>query len=929
MTAIKRLGMYWKYATRSLTRGGQRTLLAIFCVAVGVMAIVALQLVGNMVDGALTGNIRAGNGGDISVRSDITPLRADQVTTLFDRLRADGTLSDYTAVSSHQVITKDASGQSQFYVLSAVDPTKFPLAGAPVFTEPGNASLSSLLNGNTVVITDQLLSQLHAHLGDTLTVNATSDGRILNITIGGVIASGGYFNSPMMLMSLDGYAAVPSSAGLPVSYNAVYANVPGGTDAHEDTAKKAIQQGLPQATVTTTKDAIQQNEQAVGYIRNFLQIVGLLALLIGGVGIINTMQVLLRRRRIEIAMLKTTGYKQRDLYAMFGLEAALLGLLGGAVGAGAGVGVSFLVKAIVERAIMLQLPVTIDPLTVASGVAIGFFTALIFGLMPIVQSSQVRPQAVIRDLPEGGRVGSVALSIGLVALLAALFFALALSILQNLPLAISAVVGAGVFLFLLSLVFALVVFLISHLPVLETFRWWYVLLVMLGLAISVAVWFAFPTLGIIFGALSLLGLIVVLLPRTVKSNVKMALRNIGRQRTRTVTTLVALYIGVFAIGLILVLGQNIQDKINDILATQVTYNSYVIAGANDKAAIDAELSRISGIQGQLVNTTASAVPVSIDGVPLGQILANTTQGGSTTSQAREEVLAYLSIPLGYDLAQGSLPDPKSIPIVKGAHDTTVGRALTSADAGLVNGAYNVLMPERASLAPLNLHLGSQIVLAGQVGKTTVTANVVGFYGTTLSGLNFAGGGMYSDYALTAALSQGHEFYVYSLILDPRHASQTLKTIQQAVPAAQTFSIADFLLVINNVLNNLIIMLTALASLAMIAGIIIIANAVALALLERRRELGILKAVGHTSGNVLGEVLIENGIIGFTGGLLAMLLVTLAITVLSKLLFKTDFGVGAPLTIGIILATALGCMLVAALVAWQATRVRPLEVLRYE
>jgi cell division protein FtsX len=51
-------GFYWRYATRSLWRGGQRTLLAIFCVAVGVMAIVSLQLVGNMVNNGLTANVR-------------------------------------------------------------------------------------------------------------------------------------------------------------------------------------------------------------------------------------------------------------------------------------------------------------------------------------------------------------------------------------------------------------------------------------------------------------------------------------------------------------------------------------------------------------------------------------------------------------------------------------------------------------------------------------------------------------------------------------------------------------------------------------------------------------------------------------------------------------------------------------------------------
>ena len=52
-----KLGLYWSYATRSLIRGGQRTVLAVFCVAVGVMAIVALQLVGLSVNQALVGNI--------------------------------------------------------------------------------------------------------------------------------------------------------------------------------------------------------------------------------------------------------------------------------------------------------------------------------------------------------------------------------------------------------------------------------------------------------------------------------------------------------------------------------------------------------------------------------------------------------------------------------------------------------------------------------------------------------------------------------------------------------------------------------------------------------------------------------------------------------------------------------------------------------
>ncbi|MGZ3602281.1 MAG: ABC transporter permease, partial [Ktedonobacterales bacterium] len=161
---MKRLVMYWKYATRSLLRGGQRTLLAIFCVAVGVLAIVALQLVGNMVNNALTGNIREGNGGDIAVTSDITPFTSDQLPT-FDQLTSQGTLTSYTAVVRQRADSKDALGQRQFYTLYAVDPTTFPQAGTPVFTDPSDGSFSSLLSGDTVVVTNALLTQLHAHKG--------------------------------------------------------------------------------------------------------------------------------------------------------------------------------------------------------------------------------------------------------------------------------------------------------------------------------------------------------------------------------------------------------------------------------------------------------------------------------------------------------------------------------------------------------------------------------------------------------------------------------------------------------------------------------------------------------------------------------------------------------------------------------------------
>src|SRR5205823_13654432 len=87
--------MYFNYTSRSLLRGGQRTMLAIFCVAVGVMAIVSLQLVGQMINSAFTNNVREANGGDIAVSSPTIPFKQSDLA-FFDKLKSNATITSYT-----------------------------------------------------------------------------------------------------------------------------------------------------------------------------------------------------------------------------------------------------------------------------------------------------------------------------------------------------------------------------------------------------------------------------------------------------------------------------------------------------------------------------------------------------------------------------------------------------------------------------------------------------------------------------------------------------------------------------------------------------------------------------------------------------------------------------------------------------------------
>jgi putative ABC transport system permease protein len=541
--------------------------------------------------------------------------------------------------------------------------------------------------------------------------------------------------------------------------------------------------------------------------------------------------------------------------------------------------------------------------------------------LPIVQAANIRPLSVIRELPEGRRVGSIFLTIGLLLLLSVLFCALAIVILNDVVLGISAVYGAFSFLGLLSLFFGLVVFLISILPVPERFSIGYLALVIVGLAISAVLYLTIlPTFGGLLFVVSLMGIVIVLLPRSWKSNTKIALRNLGRRRARTTTTLLALFVGVFTIGLILVLGQDLRDNINAALARNLNFNLVTIARGNDATKLQANLGTIPGLSTDHTagRTYAADVPVAIDGVPFTSLLTKNGQAGAS-NLGKDGTLFYLGGLEGYDVAHNQLPDTQNV--------TFTGRNLNASDAGTNNVLINDLL---LRLAPLkgHIHVGSKITLASIDGKTLKTFTVVGAYSTSALNLHF-GSILTTREAVASLTPPGQATTIFYMKIDPAKVGKALQAIGNIAPNASVFNFANIGDFINNFIGDILLVLTTIASLSLLAGIIIIANAVALAMLERRRELGILKSVGYTSRTILGEVLIENGIVGGTGALLAMLLVTLATSLLGRFVFKTGFGVSWYIAIGLIVGIALLAMLTSALVAWGSTRVRPLEVLRYE
>jgi putative ABC transport system permease protein len=137
-------------------------------------------------------------------------------------------------------------------------------------------------------------------------------------------------------------------------------------------------------------------------------------------------------------------------------------------------------------------------------------------------------------------------------------------------------------------------------------------------------------------------------------------------------------------------------------------------------------------------------------------------------------------------------------------------------------------------------------------------------------------------------------------------------------------------------NQLVLLAHAVAwgtsSIALIVGILGIANTMAMSVFERTREIGILRALGWKSGKIMLLIQTEAGVLGLAGGVIGIAVGWLALNVLSRLP-QTASVVSSSIPL-LLLPEAMGIALLAglgagALPAWRGARLSPVEALRHD
>ncbi|MFQ6105568.1 MAG: ABC transporter permease [Candidatus Hydrothermarchaeaceae archaeon] len=140
--------------------------------------------------------------------------------------------------------------------------------------------------------------------------------------------------------------------------------------------------------------------------------------------------------------------------------------------------------------------------------------------------------------------------------------------------------------------------------------------------------------------------------------------------------------------------------------------------------------------------------------------------------------------------------------------------------------------------------------------------------------------------------------------------------------------------IGNITKIITFVLGGIASVSLVVGGVIIMNTMLVSVLERTREIGIMKATGATNSQVLRLFLTESSLVGLSGGMLGIILGTL-ISKLIEVVGKSYIG-GSFITV-IDLRLVVGALLFSLAVgsisgvypAWRASRLNPVDALRYE
>ncbi len=376
----------------------RRLVLYIVAITLGVAALVAINSFRANVTSAVSDQARNLMGADLQLGSRWE--LSEDIEALIDSLQQAGAeVSQVTYFTSMALAQR--SGLTRLVEVMA------PSGGYPFYGEletdpPG--LWQAFRTSRQVLVDPAALVQLDAALGDTLAIGR---GRFViagtvtrlpgDIGLRSVVGLRVYL--PQTYLDETGLLRFGS-----ISYHQVHLKID-DREAVNDLVEARDSLFEANRVWTTTVDEYEEElTEGLDRLASFLGLVGLVALLLGGVGVASGVHVFVSEKLDTAAVLRCLGARQRQTFAIYLLQAGLMGLSGAAFGVGLGVIVQAVIPGVLRDFLPLDVPFNLEWTAILAGLGIGLWVALIFALLPLLRIKDVAPlRALRRDYEKSKR----------------------------------------------------------------------------------------------------------------------------------------------------------------------------------------------------------------------------------------------------------------------------------------------------------------------------------------------------------------------------------------------------------------------------------------------------------------------------------------------------------------------------------------------
>ncbi len=841
---------FLRIALRSIRHSGQRALVALLCIAFGVLSLTAMTHLAGAIESVLLTDPQKVMGGDLTLHtsdfSEVGPAYEAKLAAL----KADGSLADYTLVSNNYTLAFRLADSGQLNFINngiGVDPHKYPLLGSIwIAAEQGAvpADLPALLQQTgDILVTQDLAQSYHLQVGDELFLSDLENGVPLKAFVRAIVTDTPSHLGGQIFYNLETARLLAGSAGVVIDTALALITPAQAASAPDPAAIDALTARLEDQgwDVYTALAAAEGNKTSRDFFDITLKGAGILGLLVGCIGIANTMQVLLARRMQEVAVLKTLGYTQNSIMILFLIEAFALGAAGTLLGLILGELVYAGLLNLFTNSVNMLLSWAPAPAILLNGLWIGVLTTLLFAWIAIVRASAVRPAAILRSEALETNALSRLKLLGMVLLLL-LPFTLTTSLIMG-----SAVKGVGIVLFALAG------------------------LVVLGGLMAGTIWLFTRLLPRRFTQIPVWGGLL-----------SMARSSLQQRGLTLVFAMIALFTGVVTLTLAGVVTIGAQGA--------MTERSVKLAGDN----------------------------LMVIAAPLAE------------AEVRQALQSYAPEHLteGYELPiqKVILPDGVQISEYARIYPVLIGRSQLS-DYQVQGAPWGSAAQGVYAAEYLGLPAGARVTIELLDGSQH-ELEIVGSYQLNYDVNPYrTNSGLLMSSDLLQSLGEPQSLLLFARFPASQLAS-TAEKLGIALPQSIVLNTLAFFERYVATYHNLFIFALAMASLSLLAGILLIANAVSLALIHRRYELGVLKAVGYARRHILGVLALEYTFVALAAGILAVIAVQIFLVVMGLINSQAAnlLQLNWPIALGGILAGVLLTLLTVLIVTWRPSQDSPVVVL---